>query len=86
MLQVVAIGDPRIDPNVPAVLYGLPLPPGTVKVSIVAPKVRNALLPYPVDDATTVGEAVGHFIAWPMRWMMQHTFMVRISFSFTLSC
>ena len=82
MLQVVAIGDVVIDPNVPAVLHGLPLPAGSVKVSIVTPKVQNALLSYLVDDATTVGEGVGHFIAWPMRWMMQHTVMVCISLNF----
>ena len=77
-LQVVAAADIIHDSTQPALIHGLPLPAGCVKVTIIDPTVPDVPLPYPVDEATTVGSAVGRIIAWPFTWMLRQTPMVCI--------
>lgn len=45
--------------------HGRPLTPGTVKVRIFIPYEPDATLPFPVDEATTVGTASGNILEWP---------------------
>lgn len=47
-------------------LHNNPLPPGTLRVSIMLVLVESAILPYPIDGAELVWEAVGQFVAWPI--------------------
>ena len=48
-------------------LHNMPLGADNVKVSIYAPIVLDAAIPFPFEDIACVAIVVGTFIAWPRR-------------------
>ena len=54
------------------VLHSQPLEPDNIKVSIIESLHINAYLLYLTDVMTTVGAAVGSFIAWPIEFVSLH--------------
>ena len=48
-------------------IHGIPLGEDNVRVTITVPKLKDAVLPIPTEEAAYVEEAVGGFVAWPRR-------------------
>ena len=48
-------------------IHGIPLGEENVRVTITVPKLRDAALPIPTQEATCIEEAVGGFVAWPKK-------------------
>ncbi|GMN70935.1 hypothetical protein TIFTF001_055104, partial [Ficus carica] len=46
-------------------VHGIPLGEGNVRVSINVPKLKKALLPISMYEASTVEDAINGFVAWP---------------------
>ncbi|GMN64941.1 hypothetical protein TIFTF001_034015 [Ficus carica] len=62
---LVAIGRAYMDCVPTDTVHGIPLGEGNVRVTISVPKLKRALLPIPMHEATYIEEAVGGFVAWP---------------------
>ncbi|GMN64996.1 hypothetical protein TIFTF001_034076 [Ficus carica] len=60
-------------------VHGIPLGEGNVRVSINVPKLKKTALPIPTYEATTVGEAVNVFVAWPKTLVELDTSMNKTS-------
>lgn len=60
----------------PVMLHNKPLEPGYMRVTVIEPKVHDAPLPMPSDDAHTVFEAVGAFVAWPKNLIFRNATVI----------
>ncbi|GMN60776.1 hypothetical protein TIFTF001_029877 [Ficus carica] len=61
---LVAIGRAYVDCVPTDTVHGIPLGEENVRVTITVPKLNRALLPIPTNEATSIEEAVGGFVAW----------------------
>ncbi|GMN61564.1 hypothetical protein TIFTF001_030635 [Ficus carica] len=68
---LVAIGRAYMDCVPTDTVHGNPLGEENVRVTITVPKINNALLPIPTNEATSIEEAVGGFVAWPKTLVVQ---------------
>ncbi|GMN32498.1 hypothetical protein TIFTF001_044691 [Ficus carica] len=68
---LVAIGRAYMDCVPTDTVHGIPLGEENVRVTITVPKINNALLPIPTNEATSIEEAVGGFVAWPKTLVVQ---------------
>ncbi|KAL8153820.1 hypothetical protein V2J09_011580 [Rumex salicifolius] len=57
----------------PVMLHNKALESGYMKVTVIDPMVQDAPLPIPTDEAYTVYEAVGAFVAWPSNLIFRKT-------------
>ncbi|KAL8153817.1 LOW QUALITY PROTEIN: hypothetical protein V2J09_011577 [Rumex salicifolius] len=57
----------------PVMLHNKALESGYMKVTVIDPMVQDAPLPIPTDEAYTVFEAVGAFVAWPSNLIFRKT-------------
>ncbi|GMN66800.1 hypothetical protein TIFTF001_035864 [Ficus carica] len=64
-IVLVAIGRAYVDCVPTDTVHWIPLGEENVRVTITVPKINRALLPIPTNEATSVEEAVGGFVAWP---------------------
>lgn len=55
------------------VLHHHTLEPGFVKVQVIIPIKCDEVLPQPTDEARTVFQAVGGFVAWPAQFVSTST-------------
>ncbi|GMN73958.1 hypothetical protein TIFTF001_054934, partial [Ficus carica] len=62
---LVAFGRARLESLPTDTVHGIPLGEGNVRVSINVPKLKKALLPIPMYEASTVEDAINGFVAWP---------------------
>ncbi|GMN24717.1 hypothetical protein TIFTF001_043809 [Ficus carica] len=60
-------------------IHGIPLGEENVRVTITVPKINRALLPIPTNEATSVEEAVGGFVAWPKSLVVLQTSLSQAS-------
>ncbi|GMN65830.1 hypothetical protein TIFTF001_034893 [Ficus carica] len=63
-LNVKESGPSDLNP-MPNAIHGIPLGEENVRVTITVPKLNHALLPIPTNEATSIEEAIGGFVAWP---------------------
>ncbi|GMN57680.1 hypothetical protein TIFTF001_026787 [Ficus carica] len=76
---LVAINRAYVD-CVPAdIVHGIPLCEENVRVTITVPKLNRALLPIPTNEATSIEEAVGGFVAWPKSLVVVQTSLSQAS-------
>ncbi|GMN19462.1 hypothetical protein TIFTF001_046956 [Ficus carica] len=60
-------------------VHGIPLGEKNVRVTITVPKLNRALLPIPTNEATSIEEAVGGFVAWPKSLVVVQTSLSQAS-------
>ena len=60
-------------------VHGIPLGEENVRVTITVPKINRALLPIPTNEATSIEEAVGGFVAWPKSLVVVQTSLSQAS-------
>ncbi|GMN65079.1 hypothetical protein TIFTF001_034154 [Ficus carica] len=60
---LVAIGRAYMDCVPTDIVHGIPLGEENVRVTITVPKLNHALLPIPTNEAKSIEEAVGGFVA-----------------------
>ncbi|GMN58860.1 hypothetical protein TIFTF001_027954 [Ficus carica] len=70
---LVAIGRAYMDCIPTDTVHGIPLGEENVQVTITVPKLNRALLPIPTNEATSIEEAVGGFVAWPKSLVVVQT-------------
>ncbi|GMN63851.1 hypothetical protein TIFTF001_032928 [Ficus carica] len=63
----------------PQPALGIPLVEENVRVTITVPKLNRALLPIPTNEATSIEEVVGGFVAWPKSLVIVQTSLSQIS-------
>ncbi|GMN19368.1 hypothetical protein TIFTF001_039788 [Ficus carica] len=63
----------------PNAIHGIPLGEENVRVTIIVPKLKRALLPIPTNEATCIEEVVGGFVAWPIRLVVVQTSLSQAS-------
>ncbi|GMN51413.1 hypothetical protein TIFTF001_020560 [Ficus carica] len=61
------------------IVHGIPLGEENVRVILIIPKLKRALLPIPTNEATCIEEAVGGFVAWPKRLVVVQTSLSQAS-------
>ncbi|GMN72673.1 hypothetical protein TIFTF001_052048, partial [Ficus carica] len=76
---LVAIGRAYADCVPTDTVHGIPLGEENVRVTITVPKINRALLPIPTNEATSVEEAVGGFVAWPKSLVVLQTSLSQAS-------
>ncbi|GMN66887.1 hypothetical protein TIFTF001_035953 [Ficus carica] len=76
---LVAIGRAYMDCVPTDTVHGIPLGEENVRVTITVPKLNRALLPIPTNEATTIKEAVGGFVAWPKSSVIVQTSLIQAS-------
>ncbi|GMN19581.1 hypothetical protein TIFTF001_049931 [Ficus carica] len=76
---LVAIGRAYVDCVPTDTVHGIPLGEENVRVTITVPKINRALLPIPTNEATSVEEAVGGFVAWPKSLVVLQTSLSQAS-------
>ncbi|GMN65297.1 hypothetical protein TIFTF001_034361 [Ficus carica] len=60
-------------------IHGIPLGEENVRVTITVPKLKGAFLPIPTHEAKSIEEAVGGFVAWPIRLVIVQTSLSQAS-------
>ncbi|GMN64903.1 hypothetical protein TIFTF001_033979 [Ficus carica] len=76
---LVAIGRAYVDCVPTDTVHGIPLGEENVRVTITVPKLNRALLPIPTNEATSIKEAVGGFVAWPKSLVVVQTSLSQTS-------
>ncbi|GMN24789.1 hypothetical protein TIFTF001_050345 [Ficus carica] len=76
---LVAIGRAYADCVPTDTVHGIPLGEENVRVTVTVPKINRALLPIPTNEATSVEEAVGGFVAWPKSLVVLQTSLSQAS-------
>ncbi|GMN57610.1 hypothetical protein TIFTF001_026720 [Ficus carica] len=76
---LVAIGRAYVDCVPTDTVHGIPLGEENVRVTITIPKLNRALLPIPTNEATSIEEAVGGFVAWPKSLIVVQTSLSQAS-------
>ncbi|GMN28449.1 hypothetical protein TIFTF001_041174 [Ficus carica] len=76
---LVAIGRAYVDCVPTDTVHGIPLGEENVRVTITVLKLNRALLPIPTNEATSIEEAVGGFVAWPKSLVVVQTSLSQAS-------
>ncbi|GMN65517.1 hypothetical protein TIFTF001_034577 [Ficus carica] len=76
---LVAIGRAYMECVPTDTVHGIPLGEENVRVTIIVPKLKCALLPILTNEATCIEEAVGGFIAWLKRLVVVETSLSQAS-------
>ncbi|GMN18969.1 hypothetical protein TIFTF001_048561 [Ficus carica] len=76
---LVAIGRAYMDCVPTDTVHGIPLGEENVRVTITVPKLNRVLLPIPTNEATSIEEAVGGFVAWPKSLVVVQTSLSQAS-------
>ena len=76
---LVAIGRAYVDCVPTDTVHGIPLGEENVRVTITVPKLNRALLPIPTNEATSIEDAVGGFVAWPKSLVVVQTSLSQAS-------
>ncbi|GMN57838.1 hypothetical protein TIFTF001_026942 [Ficus carica] len=76
---LVAIGRAYMDCVPTDTVHEIPLGEENVRVTITVPKLNRALLPIPTNEATSIEEVVGGFVAWPKSLVVVQTSLSQAS-------
>ncbi|GMN20888.1 hypothetical protein TIFTF001_039968 [Ficus carica] len=76
---LVVIGRAYMDCVPTDTVHGIPLGEENVRVTITVPKINRAFLPIPTNEATSIEEAVGGFVAWPKSLVVVQTSLSQAS-------
>ncbi|GMN27565.1 hypothetical protein TIFTF001_051601 [Ficus carica] len=76
---LVAIGRAYMDCVPTDIVHGIPLGEGNVRVTISVPKLKRVLLLIPTNEAISIEEVVGGFVAWPKKLVVLQTSLSQTS-------